>query len=193
MKIYTKKGDTGETRLFGGQQVLKNNERVVAYGEVDEANSFIGMAASCASLPDRLTQPMQAVMSDLFDLGAELATPPLQRQKLEQKLVSFIDEDRIKHLEQWIDEADEQLPALTHFILPAGTEAAGTLHVARAVVRRAERAVVALGRDPDHGIRPELYIYLNRLSDLLFTWARLANHDSQVPEIQWIPSKERGG
>ena len=192
MKLYTKKGDTGDTSLFGGQRVSKNNDRVNAYGDVDEANSFIGFAASSESTPEALKVPLQAIMSDLFDLGAELATPPLQKEKLEKKLVSFIDQDRIKHLEQWIDEADAQLPPLTHFVLPAGTEAAGALHVARTVVRRAERSVVALGRDPDHGIRSELYVYLNRLSDLLFTWARLANHESQVAEIQWIPSKDRG-
>ena len=191
MKIYTKKGDTGETSLFGGQRVSKSNERVLAYGDVDEANSFIGLAASSASLPSELKERLNAVMSDLFDLGAELATPPSQKQKLEKKLFSFIDESRIQHLEKWIDEAEAELPALTHFVLPAGSEAAAALHVARTVVRRAERSVVELGRDPDHGIRTELYVYLNRVSDLLFVWARLANFKSQVPEIQWIPSEKR--
>ncbi len=191
MKIYTKKGDTGETSLFGGQRVSKSNERVLAYGDVDEANSFIGLAASSASLPSELKERLNAVMSDLFDLGAELATPPSQKEKLEKKLFSFIDESRIQHLEKWIDEAEAELPALTHFVLPAGSEAAGALHVARTVVRRAERSVVELGRDPDHGIRTELYVYLNRVSDLLFVWARLANLKSQVPEIQWIPSEKR--
>ena len=191
MKIYTKKGDTGETSLFGGQRVSKSNERVLAYGEVDEANSFIGVAASSQSLPKELKERMNAVMSDLFDLGAELATPPSHKQKLEKKMLSFIDGTRIQHLEKWIDEAESELPALTHFVLPAGTEAAGALHVARTVVRRAERAVVELGRDPDHGIRSELYTYLNRVSDLLFVWARLANFKAQVPEIEWIPSEKR--
>ncbi len=191
MKIYTKKGDTGDTSLFGGQRVSKSNERVLAYGDVDEANSFIGLAASSASLPSELKERLNAVMSDLFDLGAELATPPSQKEKLEQKLFSFIDASRIQHLEKWIDEAEAELPALTHFVLPAGSEAAGALHVARAVVRRAERSVVELGRDPDHGIRTELYVYLNRVSDLLFVWARLANLKSQVPEIKWIPSEKR--
>jgi cob(I)alamin adenosyltransferase len=191
MKIYTKKGDTGETSLFGGQRVLKSNERVLAYGDVDEANSFIGVAASSNSLPDDLKEPLNAVMSDLFDLGAELATPPAQKEKLEKKLFSFIDQSRITHLEKWIDQAESELPPLTHFVLPAGTEAAAALHVARTVVRRAERSVVELGRDPDHGIRSELYVYLNRVSDLLFVWARLANLRSQVAEIQWVPSEKR--
>jgi len=191
MKIYTKTGDTGETSLFGGQRVLKSDERVLAYGDVDEANSFIGMAASSESLPADLKEPLNAVMSDFFDLGAELATPPSQKEKLEKKLFSFIDQSRIMYLEKLIDKAESELPALTHFVLPAGTEAAAALHVARTVVRRAERSVVELGQDPDHGIRSELYVYLNRVSDLLFVWARLANLRSQVPEIQWVPSEKR--
>ena len=191
MKIYTKQGDEGETSLFGGDRVNKSNERVNAYGEVDEANSFIGLAAAAPDMPDEIIERLFVIMSDLFDLGAELATPPVKKDKLQKKLAHLIDDTRITHLESWIDEADAALPTLTHFILPSGNQAVGALHVARAVTRRAERAVAELALSPSHAVRSEVLAYLNRLSDLLFVWARLAAQHTQVPEIQWIPSADR--
>ena len=193
MKLYTKTGDEGSTALFGGQRVSKSHRRVAAYGTLDEANSFIGLAAAAPDLPAHLMPVLEEVMSDLFDLGAELATPPDEEstRRLGERLDTHIGESRIVVLEEAIDRADANLPPLKTFVLPTGTEAAARLHVARTQVRRAERAVVELAEDQAECIRPEVVRYLNRVSDLMFVLARLANHESGRTDTAWRALKER--
>lgn len=192
MKLYTKTGDEGETGLFGGQRVSKAHPRVATYGMVDEANSFIGLAA--AAVDGELRRLLEGVMSDLFDLGAELATPPVEdaARRLEQRLASNVDAARIAALEHHIDDAEAEVPPLQTFILPTGTDAAARLHVARTLVRRAERAVVDLRERHSEVLRDEVVIYLNRLSDLLFALARVVNHRAGVGDIPWQARKGRG-
>lgn len=181
MTIYTRTGDAGETGLFGGGRVPKDHARVQAYGDVDELNSVLGVA--------RATQPVQffdelleTVQRDLFALGGQLATPDPEkvRKALEKAELS---DSRVTVFERVMDEADRELPALRAFVLPAGTPKAATLHHARTVCRRAERSVVTLSREAEV---PELFlVYLNRLSDLLFTLARLANHRDGAGDVTW--------
>lgn len=180
MKIYTKTGDDGETGLFGGPRVRKYHTRVAAYGEVDEANAVIGVARS-ANMPEHLDAILERLSSELFLLGAELATPDAA-----SKLKSRIDEEHISRLEREIDELESKLQPLANFILPAGTPAASALHLARCVARRAERQVVALGDMPSENLSPLLVIYLNRLSDLLFVMAREANRAAGVKDVPWL-------
>jgi cob(I)alamin adenosyltransferase len=181
MKIYTKTGDQGDTALFGGQRVSKTHPRVEAYGDVDELNAAIGLARSIESLPhvDEVLVPLQR---DLFAIGALLATP--DREKMKRHLEKArIDDDRITQLEHAIDEGDGELEPLKAFIIPGGTPKAAALHVARTVCRRAERRVIALM--PDEEIPAIVVIYLNRLSDLLFTLARVANRRGGAGEVTW--------
>lgn len=181
MKIYTKTGDAGDTGLFGGGRVPKDDVRVEAYGDVDELNAVIGVVR--ASEPDpRIDDLLLGIQRDLFSIGALLATP--DRAKMEQHLAkASLDGDRISELERAIDACDTELDPLKSFILPGGSEKAAALHFARTVCRRAERRVVTLGRKTP---LPELVVvYLNRLSDLLFTLARLANKKSGSGEVAW--------
>lgn len=180
-KIYTRTGDKGDTGLFGGGRVAKDNPRVEAYGDVDELNAVIGMARAVELMP-RIDEVLVPVQRDLFGIGAILATP--DREKMSEQLVKArIDEERIEELERAIDAGDAELEPLTAFIVPGGTPKAAALHVARTVCRRAERRVVALQSDADV---PDLVIvYLNRLSDLLFTLARLANKRAGAGEVTW--------
>jgi cob(I)alamin adenosyltransferase len=173
LKIYTRTGDAGQTSFFGGSRVPKNDERIEAYGTVDELNSFVGVArASWAESP--IDSELATIQSDLFDLGAQLASPGLSR-------FTGVPADRIADLERRIDEMERDVEPLTSFILPAGTAAAANLHVARTVCRRAERLVVALG-DTSHGTA---IAYLNRLSDFLFVAARFTNARLGVPDVLW--------
>jgi cob(I)alamin adenosyltransferase len=181
LKIYTRTGDHGDTGLFGGGRVGKDHARVDAYGEVDELNATIGLARALASLPP-VDSILEHVQRDLFAIGAMLATPDLakMRKHLEK---ARLDETRITELEHAIDAADEKLEPLKAFILPGGTPKAAALHVARTVCRRAERRVVRLQREIE---LPEIVVvYLNRLSDLLFTLARLANRAAGTPDVEW--------
>ena len=181
MKIYTKTGDAGDTGLFGGGRVPKDDPRVEAYGDVDELNAVIGMARAVELMP-RVDEVLVPLQRDLFAIGALLATP--DREKMAQHLQKArIDERRIAELEQAIDDAESELEPLRAFILPGGTPKAAALHVARTVCRRAERHVVRL----HHAVElPSLVvIYLNRLSDLLFTLARLANHRDGAGDVTW--------
>ncbi len=181
MKIYTRTGDQGQTGLFGGGRVGKDDPRVEAYGEVDELNAVVGLARAIESVP-RIDEVLVSVQRDLFSLGALLATPDLD--KMHQHLAkALIDAARIKQLEQAIDDADADLPPLHAFVLPGGTPKAASLHVARTVCRRAERRVIHLAGTVD--LPPLVVIYLNRLSDLLFTLARLANHLAGAGEVTW--------
>jgi len=181
MKIYTKTGDKGDTGLFGGGRVPKNHPRVEAYGDVDELNASIGLARSIELMP-RVDEVLVPIQRDLFAIGAILATP--DREKMKQHLEKArIDADRIAQLEHAIDDGDRELEPLKAFIVPGGTPKAAALHVARTVCRRAERRVVELQGDTE---LPELVvIYLNRLSDLLFTLARVANRRAGAGEVTW--------
>ncbi|MEO8874115.1 MAG: cob(I)yrinic acid a,c-diamide adenosyltransferase [Polyangiaceae bacterium] len=180
MKIYTKTGDDGTTGLFGGARVKKASLRVEAYGTVDELNASIGMARGHQLAPET-DELLAIVQTDLFTLGAELACVPGKESKLSMRLVDPADAER---LEKAIDFAEEGLEPLKNFVLPGGSLAAAHLHHARTVCRRAERAVLALDDAPARG---DVVIYLNRLSDLLFTLARKENHVKGVADVPWAP------
>ncbi len=180
-KIYTRTGDRGDTGLFGGGRVAKDNPRVEAYGDVDELNAVIGMARAVELMP-RIDEVLVPVQRDLFGIGAILATP--DRDKMSEQLVKArIDQERIDQLERAIDAGEAELEPLTAFIVPGGTPKAAALHVARTVCRRAERRVVTLQHDAD--VPDLVVIYLNRLSDLLFTLARVANKRAGAGEVTW--------
>jgi cob(I)alamin adenosyltransferase len=181
MKIYTKTGDSGSTGLFGGGRVPKDHPRVAAYGDVDELNSCIGVARATA--PVQLFDPLlESVQRDLFAIGGHLATPdPAKVARALEK--AELTEARVADFERLMDEADGELPALRAFVLPAGTPKAAAFHLARTVCRRAERSVVHLSHESEV---PALFVvYLNRLSDLLFTLARLANHRDGAGDVTW--------
>jgi cob(I)alamin adenosyltransferase len=176
MKIYTKTGDDGTTGLFAGGRVYKMHPRVNAYGTVDELNSAVGTARAAAAKRDDW---LKQVQNDLFHIGADLATP----LDADAEWVVRTPEGSITWLETRIDEMTEQLPPLKHFILPGGCPAAAHLHLARAVCRRAERLVVNLAQQEP--VTESAVIYLNRLSDFLFTLARYENMLVGIPEEQW--------
>ncbi len=181
MRIYTRTGDKGDTGLFGGGRVPKNHPRVEAYGDVDELNAILGLARSIESIP-RVDEILVPIQRDLFSIGALLATPIPEkvRQQLEK---ARIDDDRIAQLEHAIDDGEAELEPLQSFIVPGGTPKASALHVARTVCRRAERKVIALQSEVDV---PGIVVrYLNRLSDLLFVLARVANRRSGAAEVTW--------
>ena len=180
MKIYTKTGDDGTTGLFGGGRVKKASLRVDAYGTVDELNAVLGIART-SGLVAETDRVLAAVQTELFTLGAELACVPGKEDKLAMQLV---DDEDAATLERAIDFAEEGLPPLKNFVLPGGSTQSAHLHLARTVCRRAERAVLALDDAP---ARKEVVIYLNRLSDLLFTLARKENHAHDVPDVPWAP------
>ena len=181
MRIYTRTGDAGDTGLFGGGRVPKNHPRVEAYGDVDELNAAIGFARSIEQMP-RIDEVLVPIQRDLFAIGALLATP--DREKMRQHLEKArVDEDRITQLEYAIDDGDRELEPLKSFIVPGGSPKAAALHVARTVCRRAERRVVFLAESED--LPGVVVIYLNRLSDLLFTLARVANRRAGTGEVTW--------
>jgi cob(I)alamin adenosyltransferase len=181
MKIYTKTGDDGDTGLFGGERVKKNDARVDAYGSVDETNAVLGVARA-AGLSAALDALLERIQAQLFVLGAELATPASHRPRLKLPLLAAAD---VQQLEEAIDRLEADLPALQTFVLPAGSPGAAALHHARTVCRRAERAVVGVRESAE--LRPELIVYLNRLSDLLFVMARHQNQAAGVPDVAWSP------
>ena len=180
MKIYTKTGDGGETGLFGGSRVPKSHPRVAAYGDVDELNAAIGVAA--ATTPRGFeARLLESIQRDLFAVGAQLASP--KPEKVAKALVKArLDPARVTDLERAIDRLERTLPALRAFVLPGGTPKAAQLHLARTVCRRAERAVIALirGRQRVPSVIP---VYLNRLSDLLFVLARAANRRGRADRV----------
>ena len=180
-KIYTKTGDSGDTGLFGGGRVDKDHPRVEAYGDVDELNAALGLARSIELMP-RIDEVLVPIQRDLFAIGALLATPDHDKMR-EQLAKARTDDERIGELERAINAAEAELEPLQSFILPGGTPKAAALHVARTVCRRAERRVVRLAHEIE---LPSLsIIYLNRLSDLLFTLARLANKRAGAGEVTW--------
>ncbi|MGB1815323.1 MAG: cob(I)yrinic acid a,c-diamide adenosyltransferase, partial [Rubripirellula sp.] len=180
MKIYTRTGDTGSTGLFGGPRVAKDDDRIEAYGTVDELNAAIGTARS-ADLGDVVDSQLEKIQHALFAIGAELATP-----EPDDHSMRIISSAHISQLEQWIDEHEGGLEPLQQFILPAGDAGATHLHLARAICRRAERRVVTLVRRHETSISEELIIYLNRLSDLLFVLTRSVNQLRGVEDVQWV-------
>lgn len=179
MKIYTRTGDAGETGLFGGSRVSKDDPRVEAYGTVDEVNACIGVARSLGVSEQTATFLLQ-IQSDLFTVGAELACDP---KKLDKLRVTPVDETDVARLEGWIDRSEQRLEPLKNFVLPGGCPSAAELHRARTVCRRAERRTLTAGRGSP--IRTEVIIYLNRLSDLLFVLARLENHVAGSADVPW--------
>jgi cob(I)alamin adenosyltransferase len=181
MKIYTRTGDQGETGLFGGGRVSKAHTRVAAYGTVDELNAALGVAVESVA-SEEISCSLKKVQNDLFSLGAFLATPGAEDGSA-RATIPDLPGDRVKEMEVWIDRASTETPELRNFILPGGTQGAAALHLARTVCRRAERSVVRLAEHQQ--VDPLVLAYLNRLSDLLFAYARLENHRNGVPDIVW--------
>jgi len=179
VKIYTKTGDAGETSLFDGTRVSKTDLRVTAYGEVDELQACLGVARA-AGLPPDLDEMCVTMQRELFAVGARLADPSHRIAARVEKAV--VTEPQVTQLEAWIDRLDLELPPLRHFILSGGTPAGAALHLARAVCRRAERAVLQIGAG---AVEPIVLVYINRVSDLLFTMARAANHRAGMSETEW--------
>ncbi len=173
-KIYTRSGDKGMTRLANGDEVSKDSLRVTAYGELDELNSVIGQVLT--QNPDaKLAETLSGIQHTLFDLGGELASAGM--------IAGLISQEHVLGLEQWIDQLNADLPDLEEFILPGGTTAAASLHLARTVCRRAERSIITL--DQTQAVAPEIIRYVNRLSDLLFVMARYENHLRGNQEVYW--------
>ena len=193
-KIYTKVGDAGQTMLGDGAMVAKTHLRVEAYGTVDEANAALGVAI--CGLPDvvatahpKLAGELELIQHDLFDCGADLCTPVMKDEAPDAKL--RVQAAQTKRLETLIDRYNAPLKALDSFVLPGGSMWSAQLHVARTVTRRAERCVAALLVAESEATNPETLIYLNRLSDLLFVLARVANHASGAGDHVWKPGQSR--
>lgn len=186
MKLYTRSGDDGTTGLFSGARVSKNHPRIEAYGTVDELNACLGLCiAGCSSkgFEKVIGTILSHVQSRLFDIGADLATP--EGAKNETKIARISDQ-HVLESERWIDQIESQNAPLQHFVMPGGSELAARLHLARTVCRRAERLIVGLAHAETVG--EPLMRFMNRVSDLLFAMARLANKDSGVGDSPWIPS-----
>jgi cob(I)alamin adenosyltransferase len=182
MPLYTRQGDDGRTSLPDGRRVFKDDPRITACGEVDELNSVLGWCR-CAGGGASWAGRIEVIQRELFSVGAELAMPEVYRLAG----VALAGADEVRRLESWIDEACAATPPLSSFILPGGTEPSARLHMARTVCRRAERTVVRLREDG--AVRCEIIVYLNRLGDLLFAWARLADRDAGVSDVPWTPCK----
>ena len=186
-KIYTRTGDDGTTGLVDGSRVSKADARLAVIGDVDEANSAIGMAA--AALDGAVAEALTRIQNDLFDLGADLATPG--EDFTPSDMVLRVVPEQVARLEREIDAMNATMPPLTSFILPGGSAGAAALHLARAIVRRAERAGVAAGATRGAGINPAALAYLNRLSDFLFVAARHVNQLG-LGDVLWRPGALRG-
>jgi cob(I)alamin adenosyltransferase len=187
-RIYTRTGDDGMTALVTGERRPKHDLRIEAYGTVDETNACIG-TARLHTHDDRALDAMLArIQNDLFDLGADLATPKSHKPQRREPL--RISDPQVERLEHELDALNEHLAPLRSFVLPGGSPAAAALHVARTVCRRAERLVVALNAKPDENVSPAAIKYLNRLSDFLFVAARHAN-ERGARDILWVPGQNR--
>ncbi len=182
MKIYTRRGDRGETDLFGGARVAKDHLRVQAYGDVDELTSCLGVAAAAGNDQGDLQELLVQIQSVLMDLGAHLATP--SRESQVKGNIPELGAEDIQALEVQVDRLEAELEPLKSFILPGGSAAAAALHHARTVCRRAERSAVSLDREET--LDGAVMQYLNRLSDLLFVMARTANHRSGIDDVAWV-------
>ena len=187
-RIYTRTGDDGTTGLVDGSRAPKHSARMAAIGDVDEANSAIGLAAAALGETDQ-ADALFRIQNDLFDLGADLATPAGEGEDFEPSdMVLRVVAGQVSRLEQAIDAATAQLEPLTSFVLPGGSESAARLHLARAIVRRSERSVVALSKED--AVNPQALAYINRLSDYLFVAARLANEQGRA-DVKWVPGANR--
>lgn len=182
-RVYTRRGDTGQTALAGGQRLPKNDLRIEAYGTVDELNSFIGLARESAHELPELDGILRRVQHELFNLGSILATLP---EDVHPKQARITDAES-EQLEREIDRMNEGLPALRSFVLPGGSRLNAELHICRTVCRRAERICVSLAATTE--IDEAILKYLNRLSDALFVWSRWASHIQGVPETLWEPNQ----
>ncbi len=191
MKIYTKTGDKGTTALFGGTRVPKYNLRIESYGTADELNSHIGLIRD-QEISEHIKSSLNKIQHDIFTLGAMLATPP-EKETLkngkERLNILKVENNSIEFLEKEIDKMNEELPQMTHFILPGGHQTVSFCHIARCVCRRTERLVVELNEQEP--INPDVLMYLNRLSDYLFVLARKLSKDLSAKEIKWIPEKKK--
>jgi len=190
MKIYTKTGDSGTTALYGGTRVVKHHIRINSYGTVDELNSWIGMLRD-QDLEAADSQLLVSIQNDLFTMGAMLATDPKKavlKSGQERLTIPTILEEDIQKMERAIDKMNEDLPPMTHFILPGGHPSVSSCHIARTVCRRAERMTSLLHENEPVDIL--ILTYLNRLSDYLFVLARKLSIQYQVEEVKWIPSKK---
>jgi cob(I)alamin adenosyltransferase len=198
-RIYTRTGDAGQTQLSDLSPVSKTDPRVAAYGDVDEANSAIGVALAASGLPDEVAAVLRTVQNEMFDVGADFSTPLRVPTAIEPRPELRITQEYIDRLEAWCDQFGNPLPNLKSFILPGGSLAAAQLHLARTVVRRAERAawaaVQAYGTDTvgdsqlPGGVSTLAITYLNRLSDLLFILTRVVNGPDG--DVLWVPGGER--
>ena len=193
-RIYTRAGDTGQTRLVGGQRVAKDDLRIDSYGTIDELNAYIGAArttaeelAGRAEPVQRLASILKRVQHELFNLGSILATLPEDVHAKQPRIT----EAEVEQLEREIDAANEQLNPLRSFVLPGGNRLDAELHICRTVCRRAERLLVRLAREQT--VPPEALRYLNRLSDALFVWSRWANHALGTSETLWEPNASASG
>ena len=197
MKLYTRRGDKGQTDLFGGQRVPKHHLRVEAYGTVDELNACVGLALVEAQARGvaPVAGPLEVIQSRLFEIGADLATPrdaaTVNDEADDGAMVPRVRQAQIDELEGWIDASSDAAAPMTSFVLPGGTELSARLHVARTVCRRAERLVTHLAEHEPVGDR--VGIYLNRLSDLLFAMSREANAAAGVPDVPWVSPRQKRG
>ncbi len=185
-KIYTRTGDNGTTGLGDGRRIAKHHRRVAAFGTIDEANAAIGMARLHTKTGHPgLDAVLARIQNDLFDVGADLCTPATKVQKTQDLRIS---QNQIDRLEHEIDRLNADLEPLTSFVLPGGSAAASALHLARTIIRRAERVMVELNADPDENVSDPALKYINRLSDLLFVMSRYAN-DKGNSDILWKPGE----
>jgi len=191
MKIYTKTGDKGETSLFGGTRVPKYHLRIEAYGTVDELNSYIGLIRD-QNIDEQTQKNLIKIQQELFTLGAMLATPP-EKEKLksgkDRLKIYKIDDESISFLENEMDQMNESLPPMTHFVLPGGHSTVSYCHIARCICRRTERISTQLSDEST--VDEQILMYLNRLSDYIFVLARKLTYDLKAKEIKWIPEKKK--
>ncbi len=184
-RIYTKTGDQGETGLGDGTRVPKDHPRVAAYGSIDELNAVLGILLTCdPDMDKQLRQLLQSIQNDLFDVGADLCLPTAS-EEVSGKVLR-VRAEQAERLEKAIDAYNARLQPLLSFVLPGGTSSAAWCHLARTVCRRAERDVVTLARQ--ESMNPQVIVYLNRLSDLLFVLARIRNEDGKK-DVLWQPGK----
>lgn len=180
VRLYTKTGDKGETSLFGGKRIKKDDRRIEVYGTIDELNAALGAANSFIKTK-KSKQIVSTIQNELFNIGAELANP--QKISRDTKDLFVLNESKVIELENIIDQYDKNLPPLKSFIIPGGTSGASLIHLSRSIVRRAERTLITLSKKDR--INPNILAYLNRLSDLLFVMARHLNHEARIKDSLW--------
>ncbi len=187
-KVYTRTGDAGKTALVGGERISKSDDRIDLYGEVDELNSFVGLARSIMSSDEERAEflYLEELQVLLFDIGSNFACLQEGREKFKLPQISA---ENVNKLEKYIDNIEAKLEPLKYFILPAGSQMSSTLHICRTVSRRVERKAVKFNTVHQNDLPEEILKYLNRLSDYFFVLARLANKDNSGKEVFWMPRK----